>query len=114
MKYIVERLRSPDFTGDECNDLLGEAADEIERLRERVAELKPYEVVSGDTWKSRVSYEMLEQQRNEIKQLEKERDSLNLRIKSLQLKLSERDQQIEAYRNSMQHQSSPESEGVSG
>jgi hypothetical protein len=38
MRDIVERLRSPDFMGDECNDLLGEAAGEIERLRERIKE----------------------------------------------------------------------------
>ena len=34
--------------------------DEIERLRERIKELQPYEVVSGEMWKARTAYEELE------------------------------------------------------
>jgi hypothetical protein len=83
-------------------------------------ELEPYEVVSGDTWKARVNYEMLEAQAVRIKQLEKERDSLNIRIKGLQTK-------IKGYETPPPQadipddgapgrptQNSPESEGVNG
>ena len=78
---------------------------EVERLRERIRELEPYEVVSGDTWKARVAHEKIEEQANEIKLLEAERDKLNGRIKGLQAKIKE-------YQTPTQ--SSPESEGMSG
>ena|SRR4249920_276034 len=93
------------------DDLLGsaavmlQAAEEIEQMRERVNELKPYEVVSGDTWKARIAYEELEAAGRMIKLLEVERDKLNGRIKGLQAKIKE-------YQTPTQ--GSPESEGMSG
>ena len=103
------------------DDLLGsaavmlQAAEEIEQMRERVNELKPYEVVSGDTWKARIAYEELEAAGRMIKLLEVERDKLNGRIKGLQAK-------VKAFETSpsppdipsTETQSSPELEGVSG
>ena len=79
--------------------------DEIERLRERIKELQPYEVVSGEMWKARTAYEELEAAGRMIKQLEAERDKLNGRVKGLQAKIKEYQAPT---------QSSPESEGVSG
>src|SRR4249920_3383421 len=89
MTDIVKRLRLYGKTSIDADSgaLELEAADEIERLRERIEELKPYEVVSGDTWKARVAHEKIEEQAANIKLLEKERDSLNVRIKNLQMKI---------------------------
>jgi chromosome segregation ATPase len=114
IERAVDPLERRVHSADLANAMF-EAADEIELLRERLKELKPYEVVSGDTWKARVNYEMLEAQAVQIKQLEKERDALNLRIKGLQLK-------IKAFETppsppdipAPEPSSSPELEGVRG
>jgi uncharacterized protein YlxW (UPF0749 family) len=71
--------------------------DEVERLRARVAELAPYEVVSGEQWKARALNDKCQEQADEIKQLHKERDTLNLRIKALQIAVSNREADIERY-----------------
>ena len=108
---LVKRLRNEvywhasEIIGRTPDNLMREAADEIEAMRERIEELKPYEVVSGDTWKARVAHEKIEEQAAQIKLLTHTIDTLNARIKGLQAKIKE-------YQTPTQ--SSPELEGVRG
>jgi hypothetical protein len=111
---IVEQLRDASTAEKESYEymiLAGFAADEVERLRERIEELKPYEVVSGDTWKARVSHEQLMEQTAQMKLLTHTIDTLNTRIKHLQAKIKGYEADISA---PAEPKSSPESEGVSG
>ena len=110
MTDIIERLRSHDVMAKDAR----EAADEIERLCERIKELEPYEVVSGDTWKARVALETVERQAADIKSLEKERDALNTRIKHLQAKIKGYETTAPADIPASEPKSSPELEGVNG
>ena len=60
---IVEQLRDASTAEKESYEymiLAGFAAAEVERLRERIKELEPYEVVSGEQWKARNTYEEIE------------------------------------------------------
>jgi hypothetical protein len=113
---IVERLRhfGKHSIDADSGALELEAADEIERLRERIKELKPYEVVSGDTWKARVSYEQLMEQTAQIRLLTHTIDALNARIKALQAKIKGYETAAPAADISTETKSSPELEGMSG
>jgi archaellum component FlaC len=110
---VVERLRMQGMDTD-MQDTAREAADEVERLRERIEELKPYEVVSGDTWKARVSYEQLMEQTAQIKLLTHTIDTLNARIKGLQAKIKGYETPSADIPICVGTKSSPESEGVNG
>jgi hypothetical protein len=113
MSDIVERLRGEQPPiGWRAVRL--EAADMIERLCERIKELKPYEVVSGDTWKARVSYEQLMEQTAQIRLLTHTIDTLNARIKGLQAKIKGYETTPPSADISTETKSSPELEGMSG
>ena len=111
MSDIIDRLRSHDVMAKDAR----EAADEIERLCERIKELKPYEVVSGEQWKARVSYEQLMEQTAQIKLLTHTIDTLNTRIKHLQAKIKGYEAAApSADIPASEPKSSPELEGVRG